>query len=448
MHHHSRNHFTNAGAVVALTLVGLAVAEGCGGDASVVQPRRPSELASGGTGADAGRGGTGATASSAGNGPGTGGATGGTGPSTGGTGVMIGTSGQAGEGAGAGGQENCGATALQATPPRVNVLLVVDKSSSMNIKDEFPEGRWAVLGSALGAALDQTKARISYGLELFPFADNPDDTPDRCETPTDLDVLVAVGSGDPSVSDIEDALAQYEPAGGTPTADALAHALDYFENGDGKNLDGTSYVLLATDGGPNCNGDLSCDADGCVANIESEIATMQCMGNCCDAAVDDRGPLNCLDEDRTVAKVEALAAAGVKTFVVGIPGSQFFASTLDKLAEAGGVPNADAPPSYYAVTAADGAQGLTDVLTHITQGLITTCRLELSTTPDDPHYEALLNVVIDGDEVPQKGDDGWTVDRTTTPPTIVLAGKTCDYMEEHGAEHVQITYGCPTVQVR
>ncbi|HEV8548196.1 MAG TPA: vWA domain-containing protein [Polyangiaceae bacterium] len=435
-------HFQNAAAFVCVIGAGLGVAQGCGGEPSVTPAKRSTELGSGGAGeASGGGGGSHATGAA-------GGTTGGTGVTGGRSGIIVGDAGQAGAGAGASGADNCGATALEAAPPRVNVLLVVDKSSSMSITAEFPDGRWAALGAALGAALDQTQARLSYGLELFPFASDPGAVPSRCETPTDLDVLVPIGAGDKTVPAIEKALAQYDPAGGTPTADALAHALDYFETGAGKDLDGTSYVLLATDGGPNCNGDLTCDATACVPNIEDANATTQCMGNCCDAAVDDRGPLNCLDEDRTVAKVRDLAKAGVKTFVVGIPGSQFFASTLDKLAQAGQVPNPDAPPSYYAVTAADGAQGLTDVLTRITRGLITSCRLQLTSTPGNAHYETLLNVVIDGDEVPQAGADGWTVDRTTTPPTIVLAGKTCDYMEEHGAERVQITYGCPTVTVR
>jgi hypothetical protein len=63
------------------------------------------------------------------------------------------------------------------------------------------------------------------------------------------------------------------------------------------------------------------------------------------------------------------------------------------------------------------------------------------------NYEGLLNVVIDGTEVPQMGDDGWEVDRTTSPPTIVLKGETCEAMETRGAAEVTITYGCPTVKV-
>jgi hypothetical protein len=351
-----------------------------------------------------------------------------------------------GEG-GEAGEASCGSSVIQAGRPLVNVLLLVDKSSSMNETGEFSAGRWTTLGGALQAALEEPQSRVSFGLEFFPLADDPMDTPDTCETPGGSAVLVPIGPGDDTVPDIVDALETYQPAGGTPTADALEHALDYFTSGAGMDLGGTSYVLLATDGGPNCNADLSCDESSCTINLENPMASMGCMGSCCDPMLDPSGPTNCLDTDRSVERVEALAAEGIRTFVVGIPGSQYFASALDLMAEAGEEPNPDAPPSYYAVTDADGAQGLADVLTRITTSLITTCRLQLTSTPMGSNYEGLLNVVIDGTEVPQMGDDGWEVDRTTSPPTIVLKGETCEAMETRGAAEVTITYGCPTVKV-
>jgi len=400
------------------TFAGRAGADGSGGSS-----------ASGGASATGGKAGAGGSAAS-------GGAIG-----TAGT-ISVTMGGEAGEGG-----ASCGASVIQAEVPIVNVLLVVDKSSSMNETSEFSVSRWTALGGALGTALEEAKAGVSFGLDLYPFADDPNDTPATCETPGGSGVLVPVGPGVDTVPDIVDALETYQPAGGTPTADALGRALDYFTTGAGTDLEGTNYVLLATDGGPNCNADLRCDENSCTINLENPMASMGCMGSCCDPMLDPAGPTNCLDEDRTVRRVEALADAGIRTFVVGIPGSQFFAGTLDRLAEAGGEPNPDAPPSYYAVTGADGAEGLAEVLTRITTSLITTCRLQLTSTPMSSNYEGLLNVVIDGQEVPQAGDDGWEVDRTTSPPTIVLKGATCEAMETRGAEEVEITYGCPTVMV-
>jgi hypothetical protein len=434
-------------AVTALALTGFGAFQGCGGEAVLTKGSGGTIGSSGTAGAAADAGNAGSAGS-----PSQGGSSGalGSGGSSGSIGVggvvnvggRPGGSGDAGEGG-----VNCGLSVLEAEPPVVNVLLVVDKSSSMNMDDEFPDGRWRTLGAALGSAIEEAKSRVRFGLEFFPFADDPMQEPETCETPGGSNVLVPIGDGNVTVPDIIDALATYEPAGGTPTADALAHALDYFTSGPGGMSTGKRYVLLATDGGPNCNANITCDEATCTPNVEDPMYTTLCGGSCCDAALTPDAPTNCLDEARTVEQVEALADEGIGTFVVGIPGSQFFAGTLDKLAEAGGQSNPDAPPSYYAVTASDGAEGLTDVLTRITTGLITTCRLQLTSTPDSPDYEGLLNVVIDGAQVPQKGDDGWTVDTTTSPPTIVLKGATCEAMETRGAEEVSIIYGCPTIEV-
>jgi hypothetical protein len=57
----------------------------------------------------------------------------------------------------------------------------------------------------------------------------------------------------------------------------------------------------------------------------------------------------------------------------------------------------------------------------------------------------LLNVTIDGKNIAQSGPDGWQVDQSTNPPTVVLKGATCQYMVSQGAQSVNIIYGCPTV---
>jgi len=431
----SRKRFSEAGFGASLVLLGVVHA--CGGNA-VIEARGDA-----GRGASAGAGFPGSGGASAAGGKGGAGGAPASGGALGSGGmIVVNMGGEGGEGG-----ASCGASVIQAEVPIVNVLLVVDKSSSMDETSEFSVSRWTALGGALATALDEAKADISFGLDLYPFADDPADTPATCETPSGSGVLVPVGPGSDTVPDIVDAFETYQPAGGTPTADALGRALDYFTNGAGADLEGTNYVLLATDGGPNCNADLTCDENSCTINLENPMASMGCMGSCCDPMLDPAGQTNCLDEDRTVSRVEALADASIRTFVVGIPGSQFFAGTLDRLAEAGGEPNPDAPPSYYAVTGADGAEGLADVLTRITTSLITTCRLQLTSTPMGSNYEKLLNVVIDGQDVPQPGDDGWEVDSTTSPPTIVLKGATCEAMETRGAEEVEITYGCPTAMV-
>src|SRR5690606_36751154 len=125
----------------------------------------------------------------------------------------------------------------------------------------------------------------------------------------------SIGAGADAVEDVKQALSasENEPAGNTPTAAALALAHEYLTTGPGSELEDENYVLLAIDGGPNCNEGITCEAASCTVNIDRPELPCE---NCCAVA-----PVQCLDDDGTVAEVDALAEAGITTFVVGIPGS-------------------------------------------------------------------------------------------------------------------------------
>jgi hypothetical protein len=203
---------------------------------------------------------------------------------------------------------------------------------------------------------------------------------------------------------------------------------------------GDKYVLLATDGGPNGNA-LTCTAATCTTNLDTGKFTT----NYCDPNIVPDGPKLCLDEQATVDQLSTMAGAGIKTFVVGIPGTDPYISTLDKMAVAGGVPASMTSPKYFAVSATGGVAGLQQVFEAITRQLITSCRLQLQSNPPDP---GLLNVFIDGKVLPKPGADGWDLDTSTMPPTIVLKGATCTNIETNGATTIDVQYGCPTVIVR
>jgi hypothetical protein len=94
------------------------------------------------------------------------------------------------------------------------------------------------------------------------------------------------------------------------------------------------------------------------------------------------------------------------------------------------------------VTASEGLAGLTAVFSDITTELITSCELQLESEPPDLDK---LNVEVDGTTVPRGGEDGWELDLSTDPPTVVLQGQTCETIKTEGVESVQVVYGCPTV---
>jgi hypothetical protein len=336
---------------------------------------------------------------------------------------------------GGGGEQldGCGAEPFVAMQVPVHVLLVIDKSGSMlDTPDGFDDDKWSSMKSSLATSLLGAQDELSLGLMLYPS--------DGCDVP--MDVAVDVAPGAEALPEIADALEEAEPSGGTPTAAALERALAYFQSGAGAALSGEKYVLLATDGGPNCNADTSCEADACTVNLDGECPMG--VANCCDPDLAGPGAESgCLDETATTDAIDALKGEGVQTFVVGIPGTEQYASSLDAFAEAGGRPRAGAPPSYYAVDAqGDDPGGLTDVLRAITSSLITSCRLQLGSTP--PSLDK-LNVEVDGKLVPQSGANGWELDDSTDPPTIELLGETCEQVETEGVQSVEVLFGCPTI---
>ncbi|MFC1642822.1 hypothetical protein ACFL5O_09085 [Myxococcota bacterium] len=382
---------------------------------------------------------------------------------------------------GTGPDGTCGESKVDATLRPSSLLLVIDRSESMDsvptdhstvatsrdggggaggapiARDgaeeaaEAPtrsnETKWELLGTQLLDSLDRVKDRLAFGVQLFPYLDpSTTDSQVTCHMPAEPTMQVPVTDGTRAIQEVRRLLDATEPAGNTPTAVALSHALDYFTEGDGTQLEGDRYVLLATDGGPNCNDETTCSLEDCISNRENlgpPCESSLQKGNCCVGL-----PKLCLDEQRTLTAIEALADAGIQTFVVGIPGSELYASTLDRFADAGGQALTGQPegaPRYFRVEAASNMQGLAEVLQQITTVLIKTCQLQLATQPPDSNK---LNVYIDGQVIPQQGADGWILSKETRPPTVELQGATCDKMESQGAERVSIQYGCPTVMVR
>jgi hypothetical protein len=340
------------------------------------------------------------------------------------------------------GLEQCGVTSVEATFSAANVLLVIDKSSSM---DDQPQGfelkKWDALKAALEPALTAVADEMSFGLLLYPFDQQgqiPLDCFEGCCTvpqgPSALQVGIAAGSG--NVSKIMEALGATAPGGGTPTAAALDAALTYFTTGDGKDLTGDRFVLLATDGGPNCGAnDTTCAADHCTPNLDGLCPADQ--GNCCKG----EGSY-CLDDAAVVEKIRALADVNVPTFVIGIPGTESYADYLNAFATAGGVPNPSTPPDYYAVSAEGGVDGLTRTFSDITTHLVRSCDVDLGATAP---LKKLVNVAVDCDIVPFEDGAGWDIG-SDAPTTLVLAGDTCDRVQREGARRIDVVYGCPTVK--
>lgn len=262
--------------------------------------------------------------------------------------------------------------------------------------------------------------------------------------------LVAYGVGgscglpealvDPASDSAADVVAAYysdlmeEPDGGTPTTEALREAYDRLvdEEGNLRFPDRENYVVLVTDGLMNCNADhpstCVCAAEnGCARFGGGDLIPYGEEGEVAAAVL-------CLDDAESVAQVERLREAGVRTFVIGLgedfAGDQALSNqVLDRLAEAGGVPREGHPQKFY--SAADESE-LESALASIIEQIAAPCTYRLdgpvcdgrlvsvSLRIDDELVETSCNESLDEEtdwffvERPDGGLDPRTI--TFSPP--------------------------------
>ena len=316
-----------------------------------------------------------------------------------------GTSGASGAG-GSPVEGTCGDLTITPNRAPVDVLLVLDRSLSMDYSitgdcycaltatsqgslcQPVPANcstRW----SAVVPAVDQTIAAnpsLNWGLELFSAPDAP-----ACSVSLNPQVPLAVNGG----ADIRALLPNLTLALWTPTATAINSANLYLQSvKDGND----KVILLATDGEPNCkNGQANADDDTAAASAAAASA----LSN------------------------------GFPVYVVGIGPSQAL-SNLQKIAVAGGTKD-----FYHA----DSPAALATSLSTISKMVATTCAFQ---TPQAPPDATLVYVYVNKTLINQtvnSADNGWTFGPTTSD--IVLTGSYCTDLLAGSPSTVQIIFGCP-----
>jgi hypothetical protein len=284
-----------------------------------------------------------------------------------------------------GGFCGCDGEAYSATSVPPNVLVVLDRSSSMN--DSITGGtKWTVAKQAIANILSAQGDQVRFGLNLYPGYNLSCNQGSSC------------GPGFTVVDpDVATAAAINESLGGantcsfrTPTAENLEALVGY------AGLQDTSrgnYVLLVTDG----------------------------QSTCADP----------------VAQVTALRnqIPEVKTFVVGF-GNGVDADELNAMATAGGTAIAGGPPYYYV---ASDAASLAEAFATIA-GTVLSCSYTLSDAPPDV---SALYVYQDGVSVPHDPTqmNGWDYDPATNQVTFY--GASCAGLQSGDVQDLAIVYGCP-----
>ena len=334
----------------------------------------------------------------------------------------------------------CGDQEIPAIADPPNLYFIVDRSASMSDPVPGAASKYEAARLAIGVMLRAVGHRVNYGVAVFPPVTDPDSCTAGAELfPTeagDPPSYALKGENGPVLHDLLTRLGRIAPSGGTPTS-ATLEDLESTVFG----LGGKTFAVLMTDGAPNCRGGLSCVPDQCIPNIEHDtIGTKNCAApfNCCDPQQVGAGsPVGyCVDSDATVAAVAAYEAAGIDTYVVGMPGSEAYSALLGRVAAAGHTARAGTTP-YYAVT--DTAE-LTLALKAIGAQVAISCSLPLAAQPDDVGY---VNVYFDGQAVPFDASDGWQWASDQT--SIEFVGSACDTLSSGNVLNVQVLGGCKTV---
>ncbi|HSY40955.1 MAG TPA: vWA domain-containing protein, partial [Polyangia bacterium] len=284
-----------------------------------------------------------AASSGTGTGTGAGGVTGN------GTGIGL-TSGGGGDvGPGTGGM-SCGQSSVPVMPEPPDILIVQDKSLSMNQDSSGANcntagcSKWSQVSAAMDTVVMATQGTVNWGLIFF-GSDN------MCGVNTTPSVPIAVNN----YTAVSGAYAGNQPSSYTPTESAVNAAVAYMKTVTDPN---PKYLLLATDGLPNCK-----PGDRTVTDDDSPGATTAVMN---------------------------AAAAGFNTFVVGI-GNTMGDATLNNFAMAGGEPqtgSADGNSFYEVNSTADLVTALTKIV-----GIVASCTIPLTGVPTN-----LTNVAVSVDD--------------------------------------------------
>ena len=330
---------------------------------------------------------------------------------TGGTIVVIGTGGS--DDTGGGGDigigvdaatPNCGQTSVSVMPVPPDILIVQDKSLSMN---EDPSGancaptaagcsKWSQVSAAMDTVVMATQGEVNWGLVFF-GSDN------MCGVNTTPNVSIAANN----YAAVSQAYSGNQPSSYTPTEAAVNAAVAYMKTVPDQN---PKYLLLATDGIPNCKA----------------------------------GDRNVMDDDSPGATgaVMNAAAAGFATFVVGI-GDTMGDATLNMFAVAGGEPqvgSADGNSFYEVNSTSDLVAALTKIV-----GQATSCTFPLTGVSGSLDKVAVSAKDASGNtiEIMQDPVNGWSyTDATKT--AIILNGDACSNLRSVTYTGFQFIYTCAT----
>lgn len=319
------------------------------------------------------------------------------------------------------------------------IQLVVDTSLSMN--DRAPGSRntkWEVTRDALLDALESLSPQTAVGLLFYPNMNTRQNNQPRPDSAClDADDMIPIGllgeEGSQHRRALEQAIRRARPAGATPTHVAYRYAL---QNGIKPFMSSSNrFMLLITDGAPTL-------ADGCVGR-----------------------PPTVVDTQPIIDEIEGAAKDGIRTFIIGSPGSEKDADSdrdmrpwLSKAAMVGGTASSgctEEGPNFCHMDMTqepDFAAALRAGLGTIA-GQLNSCTYAIPDPPEGKKIDlSQVNLMISSPNGTQlvlpdnQGDcgEGWQIDENGQ---IVLCEDTCKRVQEDVSARVELLFGCASGEI-
>ena len=322
---------------------------------------------------------------------------------------------------------------------------VVDVSGSMGLKSPTTgnQSKWTITQGALGTALDALPGSTAVGMIFFPnrstqsnTSGNPLNLTQCVNTNGMIPIALLGAAGSAQRNALAAGLTAAQAAGGTPTDDTYEYELA--NNMNTCKLSGQRFMVLITDGQPTF-------LKGCMGT-----------GNTSDP----------VDYNPIIAAIKgAWDTSGVKTFIIGSPGSEAQASTgadgrgwLSQAAQVGQTPLtpgcSNSGPNYCHFDMSqvpDFAAGFSNALAQIA-GQVISCSYSIPPPPADRTLDLTKVNVVLTTGVPeylliQRASSstcttGWYLDANNN---IVLCSETCKQAKADTKSSLDLLFGCATI---
>jgi hypothetical protein len=323
-----------------------------------------------------------------------------------------------------------------------NILFVIDRSGSMACNpppltksavceqdqqraDPTMPSKWELTSDALVSALETLPETDTVGVSYF---SNDDD----CGV-SSIPAIPLSRNTPAQRSSIQSSLASITPHGATPLVGATILAYRHLHAAAlAGQISGNQYVVLITDGqqSDRCSDPRCSNAEACTnLLVDSEVK-------------------------------KALAdGVNIRTFVIGVPGSEVASVVLSRIAKNGGTAPANCDPNkgncHFDMTKETDLRAATQRALLMIAGQTLTCDLKLPKPKSGPLDLNLVNVVFtpygkprvvlpqDTDAPCDAGANGWQYNRTNDQ--IRLCGQTCSAVRNDRGARIEVVLGCPVL---